>query len=218
MLRTSLTLVGLLACALLCLSAPAPATTHTQVQRAADVRLSVAEALELAFGSSEVTKETRYLDENQRARAEELAGEELASAVARPYVARDADGALVGVAWFDTHQVRTKRETLMTAVDARGRVLRVEVLAFAEPSRYLPKATFYEQFQGEELDDELVLDGDVRNVAGATMTSRATVEAARRALALHAVLFPPAADGEEGDGEDGDGGDGAEPTDGPLGP
>ena len=45
-----------------------------------------------------------------------------------------------------------------------------------------------------------MLDGDVRNVAGATMTSRATVDAARRALALHTVLFPPvAAEGEDGD-------------------
>lgn len=203
MLRTSLTLAGLAVSALLGLASPAPATAHQgpSLSTSSDVRLSVAEALELAFGSAEVEKETHYLDKIQRTRAEELAGEELSSGVARPYVARGPKGAIVGVAWFDTHQVRTKRETLMTAVDARGRVLRIEVLAFAEPSRYLPKGAFYEQFASEELDDDLVLDGDIRNVAGATMTSRATVDAARRALALHAVLFPPATS-EDGTGED----------------
>ncbi|MEZ5977888.1 MAG: FMN-binding protein [Planctomycetota bacterium] len=152
---------------------------------------TVEEALELVFGKRAVTKETIYLTKEQRARVEELLGEELESAVARPYVAREEDGTLHGVAWFDTHEVRSKKETLMCAVDASGAILRVEVLAFQEPRDYLPRGSFYGQFVGERLDEHLVLDGDVRGVAGATITSRVTVAAARRALALHLVLFPP---------------------------
>ena len=186
------------------LAGPAPAggdALRAPAARAlsADVLLTVDEALELVFGETPAFKHTLYLTDEQREAVEELLGEELSSAVARPYVARTDDGELIGAAWFDTHRVRTKRETTMVAIDADGHVLRVEVLAFAEPKRYLLKRSFYEQFDGEALDDELVLDGDVRNVTGATMTARATLGAARKALALHAVLFPPAPREEDED-------------------
>lgn len=207
LMRTSLTLAGALAALLLALAGPAPAGGERLVAPSADVLLTVDEALELAFGDATAKKRTHYLTEEQRAAVEQALGEELDSAVARPWEARDAEGALVGVAWFDTHLVRTKRETTMTAVGADGLVQRVEVLAFAEPKRYLPKHAFYAQFDGERLDDELVLDGDIRNVAGATLTSRATVASARRALALHGVLYPVREE-RDGDGGDGEGGDG----------
>jgi len=40
------------------------------------------------------------------------------------------------------------------------------------------------------LDDDLSLQGDVIGMAGATLTARSMVEAARRVLALHAVVLP----------------------------
>lgn len=211
-MRTSLTLAGVLAALLVAHAAPAPAGGERgrAIAPSADVLLTVDEALELAFGDADATKRTHYLTKEQRAAVEDALGAELDSAVARPYEVRDADGVLIGLAWFDTHRVRSKRETTMTAVDACGEVRRVEVLAFAEPKRYLPKRSFYAQFDGEALDDDLVLDGDVRNVAGATLTSRATIDAARRALALQGVLYPPPAEppsAEDGDEEKDDGDD-----------
>lgn len=208
-MRTTLNLVAALAALTALLAGRAPADgdgAAVPAERAlrADVLLTVDEALELVFGETPAIKRTHYLTDEQRAAAEALLGEELPSAVARPYVARDEDGALIGAAWFDTHRVRTKRETTMVAIDAQGCVLRVEVLAFAEPKRYLLKRSFYAQFEGEALDEELVLDGDIRNVTGATMTARATLDATRKALALHAVIFPPAAETAEDEEKDGD--------------
>lgn len=150
------------------------------------------EAIALAFEGCTIEKSTLYLSDEQRAEVERRLGTELDGAVARPYVARDAAGVVRGAAWLDCHVVRTKKQTLMVAIDASARVLRVEVLAFDEPRNYLPRGSFFAQFEGQELDDELALDRDVRNVAGATLSARATVAAARRALALHGVLFPPA--------------------------
>ena len=221
-MRPHLNLALALAAVAALLAGPAPAGGDRLHAPPSEVLLTVDEALELVFGETPAVKRTHYLTEEQRAAVEDLLGEELESAVARPYVARDEDGALIGVAWFDTHRVRTKRETVMTAIDADGEVLRVEVLAFAEPKRYLLKDAFYAQFDGEALDDDLVLDGDIRGVSGATLTARATVEAARRALALHAVLFPPSVEEEGDEGqdddrdrdevEDGDEGDAAAPV------
>ena len=98
------------------------------------------------------------------------------------------DGRLVGTAYFDTHVVRTMTETLMVAVDPAGAIMRVEVLSFSEPEEYLPKEHWYAQFPGRSLDDDLSLTRGIRPVSGATLTARATTDAARRALALHQVL------------------------------
>ena len=76
----------------------------------------------------------------------------------------------------------------MVAVDPEGAVFRIEVLSFSEPEEYLPREHWYGQFQGRKLDDDLAISRGIRAVSGATLTARATTEAARRVLALHAVL------------------------------
>ena len=76
----------------------------------------------------------------------------------------------------------------MVVVDPAGSIVRIEVLSFSEPEEYLPRAHWYQQFPGRRLDDELSLSRAIRPVSGATLTARATTEAARRVLALHRVL------------------------------
>jgi hypothetical protein len=153
----------------------------------ARVLVSLDEALALAFPGATVERRTAFLTEVQRARAEQLAGERLASAIVHPYAA-SRDGAQVGTAYFDTHLVRTLQETVMVVVAPDGRVARVEVLAFDEPPDYLPRAEWYRQFDGRPLDAELDLRRAIRPVTGATLTVRATTDAVRRALALHQAL------------------------------
>jgi len=153
----------------------------------ARVLLTVSEALELAFPGAEVERGTVFLTAAEAARVAEVAGSPLASAIVHPYVAR-REGELVGTAYFDSHVVRTLPETVMVVVDAGGAVVRVEVLSFDEPPDYLPREAWYRQFEGRGLDAELELRRAIRPVTGATLTARATTDAARRALALHAVL------------------------------
>jgi electron transport complex protein RnfG len=180
-------LVATAACAALAL-APASA--------GARVLLTVDEALRLAFPGATVERRTLFLTPAQLARAEALGGQKPASAIVHPYVATK-DGAAVGTAYFDSHVVRTLAETVMVTVDPAGRVGRVEVLSFDEPPDYLPRAEWYRQFDGKPLDRELELRRAIRPVAGATLTARATTDAARRVLALHQAIAesppPPAA-------------------------
>ena len=179
------TLSALLVVALHVLAAPA----------AARVFLTVDEALALAFPQARIERRTVYLTDAQRARAGELAGAEVASAIVHPYVAT-RDGEVVGTAYFDTHRVRTLPETLMVVVDPQGRPARVEVLSFDEPADYLPRKPWYRQFESHTLDDDLALQRDIRPVAGATLTARATTAAVRRVLALHRVIADGAAGAE----------------------
>jgi hypothetical protein len=176
---------GLAAALLLAAVAAGPAAGKTL--------MTADEALALAYPGCRVERSTVYLTEAQRAEAERLSGGEVRRAVVHPYPVR-CEGRAAGTAYFDVHRVRTLEETLMVALDAEGRVLRVEVLSFREPREYLPRDLWYRQFDGEALSPGLDLQRDVRGVTGATLTARATTAAVRRVLALHRVLAGAAAE------------------------
>ncbi len=145
------------------------------------------EALELAFPKCEITRGTSFLSEEEQQRVAKLGGVDFDSGIVHPYVA-SKDGKLVGTAYFDTHRVRTLRETLMVVVAPDDTLVRVEVLSFAEPRDYIPRDTWYAQFKGLGLDEELNLKRKVKAVTGATLTAKATTSSARRMLALHKTL------------------------------
>lgn len=151
------------------------------------VFLTLEEALALAFEGCELEKQVVYLTDEQRAAAAKLAGVDVESKIVRPYVATKG-GKLVGVAYVDVHRVRSLKESVLVVVDPKGKIARIELLSFAEPLEYAPKAQWWGQFVGKGLDDELALKRGVRGISGATLSARAAVDAARRVLALHQVL------------------------------
>ena len=123
-----------------------------------------------------VERTTEVLTEQE---CDRIAAESDVSAPGRvvfPYVARDRDGEVVGYAYFDLHRVRTLRETVMVVVRPDGTAGRVVVCAFAEPLDYVPQDTFYDQFAGHALDDDLRLRRGIDGVTGATLTCRATTD------------------------------------------
>jgi len=153
----------------------------------ATVLITVEEALELAFPEATTERQTLFLSDEQRTTVGEESGAEVSSSLATRYVAKGPDGAVRGWAYLDTHRVRTLPETLMVVLDADGTVRRVEVVTFREPLEYMPREGWYEQYKGQELDEDLALKRGIRPVTGATLTARATTEAVRRVLAIHAV-------------------------------
>ena len=160
------------------------------LRASAKVFLTQEEALRLAFPGAVGERKTAFLTEAQRKEARRLSGDEELPAGLAAYYAATKDGRDVGTAYFDTHRVRTMPETIMVVVDPNGSVARVEVLSFQEPEEFLPRPRWYQQFSGKPLDDELSMKRGIRPVTGATLTARATTEAARRVLALHRILHP----------------------------
>lgn len=152
------------------------------------VYLSQDEALRLAFPGASVERKTAFLTEAEREDVARLAGGPKPAALQPYYVAQKA-GSVLGYAYFDVHVVRTQNEVLMVVVKPDGSVGRLEVLSFSEPDEYLPRPSWYAQFPGKTLGDELSEKRAIRAVTGATLTVRATTEAVRRALALHQVLM-----------------------------
>jgi hypothetical protein len=150
--------------------------------------LTQEEALRLAFPpGAAVQRKTAFLSEADRAEVVRRTGGAPPTGLVVFYAATQA-GRDAGTAYFDTHVVRTEPETLLVLIDPAGTIARIEILSFSEPDEYLPRAKWYGQFGGKHLDDDLSEKRGVRPVTGATLTVRATVEAARRVLALDAFL------------------------------
>ncbi|MFQ5680071.1 MAG: FMN-binding protein [Gemmatimonadota bacterium] len=159
--------------------------------------LTQEEALRLAFPEpASIERRTAFLEESGLEAARRLAGADVPvkQRIVTYYVGKEGERVL-GFAYFDAHRVRTLPEVLMVLVSPEARVERIEVLKFGEPREYLPPARWLGQFENAGLEDRLASGGEIINLTGATLTSRAVTRAARRVLALHEVIH--GADGDD---------------------
>ena len=159
---------------------------------AAQEVLTQAEALRIAFpDATSIDRRTAFLGEKELAGVRTLAGPgvEVRQGVVTYYVGIKA-GRPLGAAYFDVHRVRTLPEVLMIVVSPDARVERIEVLKFSEPPEYRAPEGWIRQFHGKPLAPDLSLKGSIRNLTGATLTSDAVTDAARRVLSLHRVIDP----------------------------
>jgi len=150
-------------------------------------QLTLPEALEAAFPKpAQVERRTAFLSPEDLAAIGQEAGPDVpvTQRVITYYVATRG-GQAAGVAYFDSHRVRTFNEVLMIVVEPDDRIRNIEVLRFAEPPEYHANERWLRQFEGVALAPELSLKGSIANLTGATLTSNATVRAARRVLAIH---------------------------------
>jgi electron transport complex protein RnfG len=149
--------------------------------------LSREEALAAVYGDAQVRAERVFLTPGQLQQVAARAGVDSASALVARYLAT-RNGETVGRAYVDTHTVRTKRESLLISLDAQGRVIRIDVTAFLEPTEFLAPEPWLYQYRGHALEDDLDIDRAIRPIAGATLTAVATNGAVRRVLAIDEVL------------------------------
>ncbi len=158
---------------------------------AASAQLTQQEALATAFPGAQIERRTAFLSEADLASVRSAAGPDapVDQAVVTYYVAR-RDGEAAGVAYFDSHRVRTLNEVLMIVVQPDDRIRTIEVLRFAEPPEYHARDAWLRQFEGRALDADLSLKARIANMTGATLTSNAITRAARRVLAMHARIQP----------------------------
>ena len=145
------------------------------------------DALAEVYPSADIRAEQLYLTDAQVKQVAARAATDAAPALVARYLAT-RNGREMGRAYVDTHTVRTKRESLLVSLDAHGRVLRVDVTAFLEPSEFRAPDPWLAQYRGRALDDDLGINRAIRPIAGATLTARAANAAVRRVLALDEVL------------------------------
>ena len=145
------------------------------------------EALAAVYPGATVTRDRIILTTEQMGAVASLARVGMQGKIFPRYIARK-DNVVVGRAYIDTHTAKTERQSLLVSLDTEGRIIRVDVTVFFEPTQYMAPQDFLRQYDGQVLHDELVLRRGIRPVAGASFTGRAVNNAVRRVLALDQVL------------------------------
>jgi len=146
------------------------------------------QALASAFpAAAKVTRQTFFLTKQQLDDARRESGVMFTGQMVIRYIAT-VDDKVLGYAYFDTHLVRTFPESVLIVVTPDGRVNRIEILSFDEPTEYFPKRRWIDQIAGRKLDSELSLNRAIRPLSGASLTAQAIVNASRKVLALHHVI------------------------------
>ncbi|MDD1620664.1 MAG: FMN-binding protein [Methylococcaceae bacterium] len=152
----------------------------------AKVFYSKEEAMKLAFGDdATVEMMSLFPTPEEVAKIEQLAKVKLESNLFSFYVGKK-QGQIIGYAAIESHNVRTKPETLLVVLDAEGKLRNVYTLAFHEPPEYQPPARWYEQLGNHTLE-QLSFSQDIQGISGATLSTRAALNAARKVLAVYQV-------------------------------
>lgn len=158
------------------------------------------EALELAFpGADRIDKREIFLTEKQAQEIESLSRSRLSTRIYIVYEGFNGDTSL-GYAIIDTHNLRTKTETVMFVINPDGTLRQAEILAFFEPPEYMPGKNWIALFYGKSIRDSLKPGKDIPNITGATITSTSLAQTIRQVLAIVRVALP--GHGPESDTED----------------
>jgi len=146
------------------------------------------EALHDAFPDADRIEDRNFvLTEAQAHEIETRAEVPLERKIWTLYAAWRGD-ALLGWAVIDVRTVRTLPEALLVVLDPAGAIRSLRILAFHEPTEYLPPARWLEQMQGKRLSPDLHLKREIHTIAGATLSSQSVTRSVRTALALYQVL------------------------------
>jgi len=97
-----------------------------------------------------------------------------------------------GGGWFLVDEVIGKHEYITYAVglNGDGSVKQIEILDYRETYGYQVRdAAWRQQFAGKTAQAPLKLDQDIRNISGATLSSRHITEGVRRLLATYEVAL-----------------------------
>jgi hypothetical protein len=148
----------------------------------ARVLMTREQALASAFPNAKPARQTFFLTKQQLDAARKESGVELNEQLVIRYAGPN------GFAYFDTHRVRTLPETVMVVVTPDGKIDRIEILSFDEPTDYFPKRRWLDQLLHRKLDDDLSLKRAIRPISGASLSGQAIVNATRKVLALHHVI------------------------------
>jgi hypothetical protein len=148
------------------------------------------QALAEAFPGARIETRSFVLDATQAKAVQDRARVRLESMLASAHLAWRGD-TLVGTAFFDARTVRTMPGVFMVVVAPDATIERIEVIAFHEPPDFRPPDRWLGQFQRRRLNDRLWPRRDIRNLSGATLSTRAVTESARLSLALYQILVAP---------------------------
>jgi len=151
----------------------------------ARVLLRIEDALGRFYPSCKIKEENIFLTSDQIKNAEITSGLKIDSRLLNRKIAVCPEGEKY--IYLDTHIVRTQREVLMIVLGKEA-LERVELMSFYEPDEYIPGKKWYELFSGIKKSTPIQMGANIPHISGASLTSRATVSAVKKIVALHEAI------------------------------
>lgn len=161
--------------------APAPA--------AATVYLTIPAAQQALFPGAQFVEHPLALSDAQRKAIARAAGAPGYDKVQRVWEARSGSGR---AGWFMVDRVIGKHEfiTYALALGADGTIRGVEILDYRETyGGEIRNPKWRQQFVGKRPGSQLQLDKDIKNISGATLSSRHVTDGVRRLLVTYQMLL-----------------------------
>jgi Na+-translocating ferredoxin:NAD+ oxidoreductase RnfG subunit len=152
--------------------------------------LTIEEAERLAFPAASQFVEAHVVFRPSEVEAiERLSGQKVRTRGQQVWQAR-GDGGLLG--FFIVDYVIGKHLVIdyAVALEPDGRVRQVEILEYRESyGGEITARSWLDQFVGKSGRDPIALDRDIRNISGATLSSRHVTEGVKRILAFYATCL-----------------------------
>jgi Na+-translocating ferredoxin:NAD+ oxidoreductase RnfG subunit len=135
------------------------------------------------------------LDDAQRQAVARAGGAQAAHGQLRAWTARQ-QGRVIGHAFIDQVVGRQDFITYAVGIDATGKLRPVQILEYREShGGEIGNPRWLAQFEGRATPDALRFGRDIKNIAGATLSSEHVTAGVRRILAIWQAVFAPPAGG-----------------------
>jgi Na+-translocating ferredoxin:NAD+ oxidoreductase RnfG subunit len=183
--------IGFLPAALVAAAAAAPASPAF-----ATTYLSTEAAQSGLFPQAQSLDEVPItLTDAQRADIARAAGPQAPHGQLRAWAAR-ADGKVIGHVFIDEVVGRQDFITYAVGIDAAGKLRPVEILEYREShGGEIRNTRWLAQFDGRSTTSQLRFGTDIKNIAGATLSSEHVTAGVRRILAIWQAAFANAGGG-----------------------
>ena len=147
--------------------------------------LTVEQAQQTIFPGATLTQAFVTLTDDQKREIERRSGVEVSNKAVRLWKVGSGG-------YFIVDEVIGKHEFITYAIglNADGSVKQIEIVVYRESYGYeVRNAAWRRQFVGKTTENAVRLDQDIRNISGATLSSRHVADGVRRVLATYVVAL-----------------------------
>ncbi|MBF7682124.1 FMN-binding protein [Acinetobacter sp. B5B] len=155
----------------------------TPIVSHATIYLTTDQVKQVIFPNQMLVKEDLHLKPEQLKQLRQISGIDSALKTDQIYKTKEGD-------WLVIDQVIGKHEMITYAVGihSNGSIKQIEVMQYTETyGDQVRNASWRDQFIGKTANSALTLGKDIKNISGATLSSKHLTDGVHRAMALYAM-------------------------------
>ncbi len=141
------------------------------------------------FPDSKIEIKNFVISETQQQKVKELSGIKFDTRLVTFYLI-NSNSLVKAYGFVDIHTVRTHPEVVLYILNEKGEIDIIRILSFKEPPEYMADENWLKQFKGKTIGKDILhLRRDIPNMTGATLTSKAITDNARKVIAIWKIIF-----------------------------